>query len=92
MRSSIWAKSWASTPPSLALICTMHVGVVVLAGEQAAQLEQVELLAIDVIGLLDLRLLRLVVDLAGQFVQHLGVVELLRASSSYRSTSDLTLA
>ena len=56
------------------------VGLVVLAGEQAAQVELVELLARSTrsprrcSGSCDL-----VVDLAGQLVQHLGVVELARA-------------
>ena len=49
-----------------------------LAGEQAAQFELVELLGDRRDRRLDLGLLRLVVDLAGQLVQHLGVVELLR--------------
>ena len=52
------------------------VGVVVLAGEQAAQLEHVELLGDRRDAGLDLGLVGRVVDLARQFVQDLGILEL----------------
>ena len=54
------------------------VGLVVLAGEQAAQVELIELLGDRRDGGVELGLLRRVVDLAGQLVQHLGVFELAR--------------
>ena len=66
------------------------VGLVVLAGEQAAQLELVERVrrSTSTRGL-DLGLLRLVVDLAGQLVQHLDVLELAGQSRRTSSMSSL---
>ena len=51
------------------------VGLVVLAGEQAAQVELVELFGDRRDRRVELGLLRLVVDLAGHLVQHLGIFE-----------------
>ena len=78
MRSSISAQSCESAPPSPAWTEHERVALVVLAGEEAAQLELGEAAVETGDGLGDLGLLALVLQLAGQLGQRLGVLELLR--------------
>ena len=77
IRSSISAQSWASTPPSLALIGAMAsasscspVNRLRSSSSSSRPLSRRD-------GGLDLGLLALVALLAGQLVQHLGVLDLL---------------
>ena len=91
IRSSISLQSWASTPPSLALIWTMQSASSCSPVNRLRRSSWSRPRRISAIAVGDLRLLRLVVLLAGQLVEHLDVLEL-AARSSYVSMSSRTLA